>query len=894
MSHGPRSAQRSGVLKSIRDLEHLLQSRIATTTDAKIREHVHRPVEEIAEYNPSMPRFETRLFQALKAKYWDLHHFKPLFNGAKTINTELGPWCSDMFWSFAFSDKEAKKAEGRVERDWKKVKPLTDEDSRRKVDAEIAQLNQAHQEIKDYTFSVPQLSLDDLSSKVIQLHKYLALQFERPTQTLCLVFVTERATAKLLTSVFSHLGGPYLKAGALLGSGSSTFEGGKSSSREQAMIMHKFKKGELNCLFATSVAEEGLDVPSCNLVVRFDLCKTMIQYIQSRGRARHKNSKFVHLLEVDNPAHEDHLAYLQDSEAAMRKFCNSLPEDRLLLGDQDLNDLAHNEPEEFPIFVIPFMGARLTYHYSLLVLHNFVDSIPRDDDENMSPEYTIYVRNGKFRCEITLPDRTRLPPIEGKSYRRKQWAKMSAAFKACKWLWEEGMLDDNLLSTHKKQQHVMREARLAVTSKKHTQYPVQKKPSLWAERRGTIPETLYLTVLSLPDGWDRPVRTLGLLTRSRLPDFPSFPMFRRDGERSNLHPASIEKDLAVTEAQVSQLTWFMLTIWKDLYNKTYEENDAQMSYWLAPLKEGIVVESCAEVQDPIDWKLLSSIYRQSPLKWNAAMDPTTLINRFIVDPFSGGRRLFTLNQSLTLSMHDPVPPEVATGPKETTTIIQYSWRQWRGSKLRRKDPFIEGQPVFEADEIFHRLNVLPEPNEAEKNAVTHCFICLEPLDISQVCHSPIYHIPKSFANPSQLPAEVAAMGYLYPAIIHRLESYLIALELAKEVHIDITPARALEAVTKDSDNSDDHDQEKINFQRGMGPNYERLEFIGDCFLKMATTMSSFIHNHGKDEAWMHVERMVLLCNANLFNNAKQRGFPKYIRSMAFSRYVLSLFRPRTI
>lgn len=42
----------------------------------------------------------------------------------------------------------------------------------------------------------------------------------------------------------------------------------------------------MTLLVATSVAEEGLDIRQCNVVIRFDLAKTVLAYIQSRGRAR--------------------------------------------------------------------------------------------------------------------------------------------------------------------------------------------------------------------------------------------------------------------------------------------------------------------------------------------------------------------------------------------------------------------------------------------------------------------------------------------------------------------------------------------------------------------------------------------------------------------------------
>lgn len=51
-------------------------------------------------------------------------------------------------------------------------------------------------------------------------------------------------------------------------------------------ILEAFKGGRLDVVVSTAVAEEGLDVCHCSLVVRFDLPGTARELIQSRGRAR--------------------------------------------------------------------------------------------------------------------------------------------------------------------------------------------------------------------------------------------------------------------------------------------------------------------------------------------------------------------------------------------------------------------------------------------------------------------------------------------------------------------------------------------------------------------------------------------------------------------------------
>ncbi len=127
------------------------------------------------------------------------------------------------------------------------------------------------------------------------------------------------------------------------------------------------------------------------------------------------------------------------------------------------------------------------------------------------------------------------------------------------------------------------------------------------------------------------------------------------------------------------------------------------------------------------------------------------------------------------------------------------------------------------------------------------------------------------------------MAYIFPSIIHRVESYLVALEACNMLHLPIPSILALEAMTKDSDNTEDHGMDQVYFQRGMGKNYERLEFLGDCFLKMATSISLYtLHSNGNEFDY-HVKRMLMVCNKNLFNNACKLKLYEYIRSHSFNR-----------
>lgn len=66
----------------------------------------------------------------------------------------------------------------------------------------------------------------------------------------------------------------------------------------------------------------------------------------------------------------------------------------------------------------------------------------------------------------------------------------------------------------------------------------------------------------------------------------------------------------------------------------------------------------------------------------------------------------------------------------------------------------------------------------------------------------------------------------------------------------------------------------------MGHNYEHLEFLGDCFI--ATTITLFIYLPNADEYESHVERMLLMCNKNLFNSALDFKLEQSVQSKSFN------------
>lgn len=109
-----------------------------------------------------------------------------------------------------------------------------------------------------------------------------------------IIFVQTKKTARWLCSLLNEHRGieTSLHPKHFVGQAAGQLDG-MSWHDKQKHILRAFHLGETRLLVATSVLQEGLDVPVCNRIILFDQTWSLTSFVQSRGRARHRESQYI-------------------------------------------------------------------------------------------------------------------------------------------------------------------------------------------------------------------------------------------------------------------------------------------------------------------------------------------------------------------------------------------------------------------------------------------------------------------------------------------------------------------------------------------------------------------------------------------------------------------------
>ena len=153
----------------------------------------------------------------------------------------------------------------------------------------------------------------EIHSKVGAVRRLVRERVRRDMESRVIVFANYRDTVEALEGALSDLEG--IKAIQFIGQSSRSGSGGLTA-KQQISRLSEFREGGANVLVATSVGEEGLDIPSADLVIFYEPVSSEIRTIQRRGRTGRRRQGEVVVLVAEGTRDE----WAKDSAKRKEEF----------------------------------------------------------------------------------------------------------------------------------------------------------------------------------------------------------------------------------------------------------------------------------------------------------------------------------------------------------------------------------------------------------------------------------------------------------------------------------------------------------------------------------------------------------------------------------------------
>lgn len=270
----------------------------------------------------------------------------------------------------------------------------------------------------------------------------------------CIIFTKRRFTAKVIFHILEDLSKchpdySYIKTNFMVGYHNNPYNDTRESlyiHKQNKQVLESFVNKEINVLVASNVLEEGVDIPKCTLVIKYDHPEDYRSYVQSKGRARHKDSLYYMMVSI-----EDDLKFMvrynefRRVEEILNEYLIGTNSEREEPSQDDI-DAMYNEDEIPPYYVNGPNSAQVNMISATSLLCQYCMSLPSDMYTVRAPDWFCRMIDKKISVVILLPVICPiLDEISGPPMRNKKLAKRAAAMAACIELHKAGELDDHLI-----------------------------------------------------------------------------------------------------------------------------------------------------------------------------------------------------------------------------------------------------------------------------------------------------------------------------------------------------------------------------------------------------------------------------------------------------------------
>ncbi|CAE7125714.1 unnamed protein product [Rhizoctonia solani] len=643
----------------------------------------------------------------------------------------------------------------------------------------------------------------------------------------------------------------------------------ESGSRED--LEEDFKSGLINTLVCTESILSGMDGGICSHVVWFNPYGSLIAFARSRLLACRGGANLVLLAERGNREHYQTARDVLHMENPVSNWVLNMGIDgapippKILIhcprfnGSSIIINPSHESSWNNPYIQDPITGSRIYLPDSEEALYRFLADKANDDFALIPNRIFSYDKTtkehpnskGNWLCKIEVDLCDPVLSFVGEPSSCKALARGSACFRACSALFDLGMLSSCFFPSrplHTWQYGILQPSKRKVAV--DTYYP-HLLPLFWHNCLLAAPSRLfYPNVIRLCAGsGSRIYQDMLLLTRMPLGNVDEFSLFPNQNElKVSLGQCA---PLSFNTEQLELILRYTLNLWRILGNKPYESISGELAYFVVPLGSDSKLKAThasrtTSIEPFISWREVNELvsFRVRPLRrGNVEEMSLDLLESVIQDRpndftrrFEGAKLRRDLNP-LSLIMQDK-----PGGPK--ISLLDY-YRTHRHEFEGIKDL---QQPLIEVTSLPGLTNQL-NPEEPPIQPSTSY---LAP----EICYV------------SSIPASTFRAASFIPSVIWHIENVLIA----KEVNLTLFQGQIRDEMVI-------HALCSRTAHRTFS--YERLEFLGDTFIKYAASAYLYGTEPSSPSGTLHARRQKMVNNRSLWLGAQDLGLPPCIQSEVF-------------